>query len=409
MKQLSFLLWLACTEFSSALVASKKIPAYSKTQLVVLYIHSDKNNTDPKGIQLLQPTPGNIFKRDDNGGCGPVYSGLVAREVRTETLILIRRNASALDRRMELPDPLGRRPMPDFFHQEMPKWKPVVTIESATKPKDLSASTIQDLTNLGTRKDKAGNDVPVTEFSTGMAHLKGCTSLYIISHKGVFAAHYWENVSFASTIQDLTNLGTRKDKAGNDVPVTEFSTGMAHLKGCTSLYIISHKGVFAAHYWENVSFDPDDIWLTGGATEWTPEAKATMFKSTVLDPLKNGSKYHPKLSAKILDDEYIRAYIVRPYQTWKEEDGDVGYVDQWNQMKNMVGSIIPRLADESKWDYIRYQPVKNEDDLDSRYKASGKNIFKYDSQHPVAGTGTTQHKAALWVEDEIKPYYDQTW
>ena len=351
MKQLSFLLWLACTEFSSALVASKKIPAYSKTQLVVLYIHSDKNNTDPKGIQLLQPTPGNIFKRDDNGGCGPVYSGLVAREVRTETLILIRRNASALDRRMELPDPLGRRPMPDFFHQEMPKWKPVVTIESATKPKDLSASTIQD----------------------------------------------------------LTNLGTRKDKAGNDVPVTEFSTGMAHLKGCTSLYIISHKGVFAAHYWENVSFDPDDIWLTGGATEWTPEAKATMFKSTVLDPLKNGSKYHPKLSAKILDDEYISAYIVRPYQTWKEEDGDVGYVDQWNQMKNMVGSIIPRLADESKWDYIRYQPVKNEDDLDSRYKASGKNIFKYDSQHPVAGTGTTQHKAALWVEDEIKPYYDQTW
>lgn len=133
-----------------------------------------------------------------------------------------------------------------------------------------------------------------------------------------------------------------------------------------------------------------------------------MFKTTVLDPLKNGSKYHPKLSAKILDDEYIRAYIVRPYQTWKEEDSDVGYVDQWNQIKNMVGSIIPRLADESKWDYIRYQPVENEDDLDSRYKASRKNIFKYNSQHPVARTGTTQHKAALWVEDEIKPYYDQT-
>lgn len=80
--------------------------------------------------------------------------------------------------------------MLDFFHQEMPKWKPVVTIESTTKPKDLSASTIQDLTNLGTKKDKAGNDVPVIEFNKGMAHLKGCTSLYIISHKGVFTAHY---------------------------------------------------------------------------------------------------------------------------------------------------------------------------------------------------------------------------
>lgn len=352
MKQLSLLLWLAFTNFSSSLVASKKTPLCSKAQLVVLYIISDQNNTDPKSAQLLQPNPRNIFKRDDNGGCGPAYSGLETRDVRTEILILIQRNASALDRRMELPDLEGRRPMPDFFHEEKPKWTPFVIRESSSKPKDLSASIIQD----------------------------------------------------------LTNLGTVKDKDGNDVPVTQFSTGKAELKGCTTLYIISHKGVFAAHYWESVSFDPDNVWLAASVKEWTPEAKAKMFKTTVLDPLKNGSKYHPKLNAKILEDEHIKAYLIVPNQTWREEGaGDTGYEDQWNEMKNMVASIIPTLVDDGRWTKIRYTPVKNKRDLRSRYKANGKNVFKYDSQHPVAGTGNTQHKAALWVEDQTTPYHDETW
>ncbi|KAH6725056.1 hypothetical protein BKA61DRAFT_567584 [Leptodontidium sp. MPI-SDFR-AT-0119] len=198
--------------------------------------------------------------------------------------------------RMELPDLQGRRPMPDFFHEEMPKWTPFVIRESALKPKDLSASIIQDLTNLGIVKD------------------------------------------------------------GNDVPVAQFSTGTAELKGCTTLYI-SHKGVFAAHYWENVSFDPDN----------TPEAKAKLFKTTMLDPLKNGSKYHPKLNAKILEDEHIKAYLIVPNQTWREEGAsDTGYEDQWTEMKNMVASIIPTLVDDGGWKKIRYTPVKNKLDLESR-------------------------------------------
>ncbi|KAH7413249.1 hypothetical protein BKA64DRAFT_771278 [Cadophora sp. MPI-SDFR-AT-0126] len=244
--------------------------------------------------------------------------------------------------------------MPDFFDDEIPKWKPFVLREAAPKPKDLSASIIQD----------------------------------------------------------LTNLGTVKDKKGNDVPVTQFSTGMTQLKGCTALYIISRKGVFAAHYWESVSFDPDKVWLTTGVKAWTPEAKAQMFKTTVLDPLRNRSKYHPKLKKKILEDEYIKAYLIIPNQTWREAGAsDTGYEDQWTEMQNMVNSIIPTLGKEGRWTRIRYKLVTNPDDLGSRYKANGKNIFKYDSRHPDpdSKTGGTQHKAALWVEDETIPYHNETW
>ncbi|XMA17497.1 hypothetical protein WAI453_010288 [Rhynchosporium graminicola] len=115
----------------------------------------------------------------------------------------------------------------------------------------------------------------------------------------------------------LTSEPEMKDKAGNDVPETQFSTGTAELKGCTTLYITSHKGVFAAHYWENVSFDPDDICLARGDDIWTPEAKAKIFKTTVLDPLKHGSKYHPSLRAKTLEGEYIRAYLIVPDTKWR--------------------------------------------------------------------------------------------
>ncbi|KAF5856417.1 hypothetical protein ETB97_007414 [Aspergillus alliaceus] len=40
----------------------------------------------------------------------------------------------------------------------------------------------------------------------------------------------------------------------------QYSTGTAHLSGCTTMYIISRKGVYTTHWWENVSFDPDTIW-----------------------------------------------------------------------------------------------------------------------------------------------------
>ncbi|KAK0105553.1 hypothetical protein ONS95_004089 [Cadophora gregata] len=238
---------------------------------------------------------------------------------------------------MELPELTGEWTMGNFFHDGKLMWTPFVTRESAEKPKDLSASIIQDLTNLGT---------------------------------------------------------VRYNK-GNDVAVTQFNTGTAELKERTKLYIISRKGVFAVLYWESVSFEPDDEWLAADQV-WTSPAKQKTFKTTVLDLLKNGSKYHPELKRKLLEDEHIKAYLIG----WREEGASgTGYESQWTQMKDMVASIIPTLTDD-RWCGDQIHTSQGQGRLENRYKADEKNVFKYDSQHPVAGTDETLHKEALWVKCE---------
>ncbi|KAH7346868.1 hypothetical protein BKA65DRAFT_286006 [Rhexocercosporidium sp. MPI-PUGE-AT-0058] len=85
----------------------------------------------------------------------------------------------------------------------------------------------------------------------------------------------------------------------------EYSTGTAELKGCTTMYIISHKGVYATHWWENVSFDPDKDWKPKTTT-----TTAEMFQDTVIDVLEKGGNYHPRLgAATLIEDDYIKALL----------------------------------------------------------------------------------------------------
>jgi hypothetical protein len=59
-----------------------------------------------------------------------------------------------------------------------------------------------------------------------------------------------------------------------------FSLGTGFLCGCTTLVIISRRGVYTGHYWESISFSPDPAWE---ATYDTPE-KA--FRRTVIRGLE---------------------------------------------------------------------------------------------------------------------------
>ncbi|KAH9215905.1 hypothetical protein DL95DRAFT_408121 [Leptodontidium sp. 2 PMI_412] len=158
------------------------------------------------------------------------------------------------------------------------------------------------------------------------------------------------------------------------------STGTAHLKGCTTIYIISRKGVYATHWWENVSFAPDKRWLTAKL-----KTDAQLFQSTVIDVLKDGGRFHPKLDAGLIEDSYIRAYLVIPTQTYLESGPeDVKCPEQWQQIRDVVGKIIPTLADASLWKDIRYTAVAdNEVKLFDSKKRQGKNFFKYDPAHTV--------------------------
>lgn len=140
------------------------------------------------------------------------------------------------------------------------------------------------------------------------------------------------------------DLSTAISKAFNELEdddgkKEQYSAGVKGLKGCTSLFIISRKGVYATHWWEDVSFDPQLEYLVEPV-----ETKDKLFKHTVIDVLTTGGTRHPKLDAAMIEDQYIQAYLIHPTQTWAEAGPiDVGYIDRWDSIRKTVGELVPTL------------------------------------------------------------------
>lgn len=98
-------------------------------------------------------------------------------------------------------------------------------------------------------------------------------------------------------------------------------------------------------------------------------------------------------AAHLIDDESIRAYLMIP-RTGPAEPGEVAVDDPyriyWTRLKEIVGDILPRLRDQSRWSEYRYHPRQKEE---IRYEgtpqeedplwltARGKILFKYDPDH----------------------------
>ncbi|KAE8309983.1 hypothetical protein BDV41DRAFT_590693 [Aspergillus transmontanensis] len=161
----------------------------------------------------------------------------------------------------------------------------------------------------------------------------------------------------------------------------QYSTGTAHLSGCTTMYIISHKD----------------------------QTNDEIFQATVIDMLRNGGRYHPKLDKNLIEDDYIRAYLIRPATAWNEEPGGVGYPQRWAQIRTTVGELVPKLQDTSLWTEIPYNALNNNaPELDEEDGTHGKNLFKYDPLH-IFESGLKGPLAMLWVEDELTPYHEDHW
>ncbi|KAK1141816.1 hypothetical protein N8T08_008481 [Aspergillus melleus] len=144
----------------------------------------------------------------------------------------------------------------------------------------------------------------------------------------------------------------------------EFSTGIEGLKGCTALYIISRKA--------------------------------------------KGGKLHVPLVADKIEDDNIKAYLIRPSKVFRQfknpEASD--YTKQWNQIKATVGELVPTLADPGRWKDIEYYPAKDNKELDEYGSVRGKSLFKFDKAEEAEG-GHTQKRAMLWFEDKF--VHEDTW
>ncbi|KXH51164.1 hypothetical protein CNYM01_04494 [Colletotrichum nymphaeae SA-01] len=181
-----------------------------------------------------------------------------------------------------------------------------------------------------------------------------------------------------------------------------FSLGTNGLCGCSSLWIISRKGVYATHYWESISFAPEKEWRNPG------ETNSQVFERTVIDGLKSGNVVRGKRMQARLDrdeiaDDYIKAYLVHPERSWRNTPAAVdGYRLQWNKIKDTVKEIIPELAPDNKWQEVIYNRL-NDDDEQLFDTALGHVVFHYSPDHEQ------KRKAALWVERRKEPYHDDDW
>ncbi|KAK0610870.1 hypothetical protein B0T14DRAFT_529228 [Immersiella caudata] len=200
---------------------------------------------------------------------------------------------------------------------------------------------------------------------------------------------------------------------------TKFGMHIIGLAGCTGLLIVSKKGVYMAHYWENIAFNQD---------KKTPRPypdQEQAFEGTVIRGLEQGVVGDPARGAKqeqaslravapALDDEDIHAFLIIP----ATGQSDVGlgipdpYRTYWSRIKNTVGEILPRLkpktdpTDTDLWTEYPYRPVEDEEEEPGKapwlWRSSrGRILFKYDPNHRRAD-GTKVKKTFVAIENEVK-------
>ncbi|KAI2695114.1 hypothetical protein CBS147332_9447 [Penicillium roqueforti] len=241
-------------------------------------------------------------------------------------------------------------------------------------PNLASAATAADIVNQSARNVSLGY-IRLERNRTSCAVHRVKSMELPNESMGVFFEYEIPNLSEAivpyeeaETPEDMSTGGFKKFSTLR--AREQYSTGAQHILGCTTMYIISRKGVYAVHWWENVSFTADDVWMEDGQTQ------DELFQSTVIDMLTDGGANHPKLDDPI-EDEYIKAYIVRPTTTWDNVAG--GYADQWETVRTTVGEIIPTLQDRSRWMDVTHQSQSSYGIPEAAQYAS---VCLYSPRHP---------------------------
>ncbi|KAI4681953.1 hypothetical protein J4E81_009715 [Alternaria sp. BMP 2799] len=191
----------------------------------------------------------------------------------------------------------------------------------------------------------------------------------------------------------------------------QMSQGTSHLMGCTMLVIVSRRGVWMGHFWENISFDTDHdhhFW------DKYKGDQDKIFTETVIKGMRNGKgrgrnkqQDSLRLNADKFKDNHVRAYLIHP-ETNADESGD--YREYWDKMKEEACIYLPKLREPTRWKEHAYEPTDDNNILDETPR--GRLLFKYDSKHlrigPSAdGTPFTEHRVMLW--SETKELHEDGW
>ena len=183
------------------------------------------------------------------------------------------------------------------------------------------------------------------------------------------------------------------------------------LYGCSSVVVLSKKGIYMSHFWERPSF-------TG--------AKAVCDRQ-VLQPLKDGDgPQMPGLLALSQDNGIFApssepaTFIITPRKALDWDDPDdtrPQYPSQVDRIKALLKSLIGGPAGSVEPTVLTYIAQRDPEDPHRKNRVSGKILFQYDPHQPLPpstdGKGCVEPRPQpmlrLWVAASGTPVFEKTW
>ncbi|KAF3395770.1 hypothetical protein F1880_006520, partial [Penicillium rolfsii] len=119
-----------------------------------------------------------------------------------------------------------------------------------------------------------------------------------------------------------------------------------HLSACTTLYVISRKGVYGVHC---------------------------------------------KVEANLIEDNWIMAYLLHSKEACDADEGGQQYTALFDRIRTHVGQSVPKLQEQSRWTDVPYDAVNSKDGrLTDPQVTAGRYLFKYDAAHIIGRRQTAR-------------------
>ncbi|KAE8359918.1 hypothetical protein BDV27DRAFT_149164 [Aspergillus caelatus] len=217
-------------------------------------------------------------------------------------------------------------------------------------------------------------------------------------HKRVLAKP--EDEDFDGDVDSFLSLSSALFRELGNV---KFNLAVQDLYGCTSVVVVSEKGVWMSHLWENPAFA-----TKGPSGEWLPSAD-NKFEADVLNALEDGNQEMPGLAQFTKNGgAFIAAY--RPfayifYQTGSHYPNyDRTYKARINQISQKLQRLLPLNTPPLIYQYDRAGG--------HMMRAKGKVLFQYEPNERIMQTKDGPLQQALnriWLEDRPTFVHQRYW
>lgn len=182
----------------------------------------------------------------------------------------------------------------------------------------------------------------------------------------------------------------------------KYDMAVAGLYGCTSVVVVSKRGVWMSHFWEDPSFQSQDQFQTdvldllavGDGTGEMPGIKQFIGPGLVFDT-----------------DARPHTLVITPRNRETMAPGSYEYGPMVDQIVKSLKDLFPAALPPQVSDYL-----KRDSTADIRFHtASGKLFFQYDPAQAMYADSHRPHKTIqqatlrVWLEDRPAPVYAMAW